>query len=1043
MECQCPKGMKLTERVGNNTLDSECQDIDECLKENGGCSHLCINLQGTYECECPDGWQLEIPDDYFSYFDEEIPNFDVFNDVVWRKCVDIDECDEDNGGCSHICVNDNGGHRCTCPQGYFLGKDNLTCHDINECNIERGGCSHQCTNTDGSFKCSCPTGFRLVDVTRCLDVDECLSGNGGCSYKCVNQVGSYHCSCPPGLLLEDDNSTCADVNECGKDNGGCSHTCHNLHGRYTCSCPPGFRLANDGHNCEDENECRSNNGGCSHKCINKEGSYKCICPSGLKMAVDGLTCLDVDECGMNNGGCSHQCANHEAHYTCLCPTGFTLASDEHTCIDINECDLENGGCSYKCVNTEGGYKCHCSLGMELGKDGHICHDIDECANNNGGCKGHCHNTRGSYRCECQIGYQLGVDGTTCEDIDECSLANAGCSHGCTNTKGSFICTCPAGYQVAADSYTCLDIDECLSTPCQHDCFNTLGSFYCSCRPGYQQRPDAAHQCWDMNECEDGNNGGCAQDCFNTVGSYRCGCSLEYALSDDLHSCNYKPVFCPVIVAPLHGEMTCSEHLVGEAYPLGTTCFFTCSESAALHGNPNTTCLNTGMWSNNAVTCQAVKCSMLAEVEHGRVSPKRCIRRTSVVGQHCYLSCSSGFRVVGNPVRTCQPSGTWSPESPSPYCEKDTLKPFIQCPSDVMVDLAPHQSTAYVRLPQPKANVDWFRYVSGVQQKREQDQATTIPRYVDATPDWAKQLEADLPSGKTTVTFVARSPVSEESAACSFTVEVVDKEDPQVFGCPKSFTVHLPEGEVSAEVTWKEPVFKDNVEVAHLWKSLEPGRHLTSGNYPVHYVAMDPYRNRAKCSFTVTVQSRNSQSAHPPFQSNQVLTVCPGLNGGKPIPMYAWRVPQGCTIMGTTNSNNVLHAQWEHTLTNTQVNGVNSVVMGVRQSNPGPTHAPSVFTPLAVQQNQPQHSSHKLHNERKHGNHGKHFHGRNPVRGDVASSSYQDRTPSRTLASHFFEHFPALTALQPGTTLAIAHAHARGPNAHAQALAQARFHGFGK
>lgn len=48
---------------------------------------------------------------------------------------------------------------------------------------------------------------------------------------------------------------------------------------------------------------------------------------------------------------------------------------------------------------------------------------------------------------------------------------------------------------------------------------------------------------------------------------------------------------------------------------------------------------------------------------------------------------------------------------------------------------------------------------------------SLTRYVDASPDWAKQLEADLPAGKTTVTFVARSPVSDESATCSFIVEV--------------------------------------------------------------------------------------------------------------------------------------------------------------------------------------------------------------------------------------------------------------------------------
>lgn len=41
-----------------------------------------------------------------------------------------------------------------------------------------------------------------------------------------------------------------------------------------------------------------------------------------------------------------------------------------------------------------------------------------------------------------------------------------------------------------------------------------------------------------------------------------------------------------------------------------------------------------------------------------------------------------------------------------------------------------------------------------------------------------------------------------------------------------------------------------------------------------------------------------------------------------------------------------------------VNGVNSVVMGVQPPKPGPTHRPSVFTPLTVHQNSHQHSSHR-------------------------------------------------------------------------------------
>ena len=33
--------------------------------------------------------------------------------------------------------------------------------EINECNQGNGGCEHTCTNTAGSFYCSCNTGYQL------------------------------------------------------------------------------------------------------------------------------------------------------------------------------------------------------------------------------------------------------------------------------------------------------------------------------------------------------------------------------------------------------------------------------------------------------------------------------------------------------------------------------------------------------------------------------------------------------------------------------------------------------------------------------------------------------------------------------------------------------------------------------------------------------------------------------------------------------------------------------------------------------------------
>lgn len=44
-------------------ISSHCEflcvaDIDECLDTNGGCVHECVNLPGSFECNCRPGYQL-------------------------------------------------------------------------------------------------------------------------------------------------------------------------------------------------------------------------------------------------------------------------------------------------------------------------------------------------------------------------------------------------------------------------------------------------------------------------------------------------------------------------------------------------------------------------------------------------------------------------------------------------------------------------------------------------------------------------------------------------------------------------------------------------------------------------------------------------------------------------------------------------------------------------------------------------------------------------------------------------------------------------
>ena len=494
-------------------LDGICEDTSkevDCMDiAPDNASSVIIKVVITYnksrkEWTTPDNCEWKCNEDYKKNSSE----------TSCIKKQEEDYCEDVQCGEHAFCKVENKQGTCVCDSGYKLNNDNVSCSDINECDNNDGGCNQNCKNTEGGFECSCEEGFTIgLDGKTCSDINECQNNNGGCDVNatCNNIAGSFECICKTGYT--GDGQTCTVIEICKPENNPCNENYKTVckdddnNGIAECLCDAGYKLNEETSECENINECDINHllANCNSEatCNDTQGSYECICNDGYE--GDGIVCNDIDECATgadncdNNATCTNKAGN-DGKFECTCNDGYHgdgVTSCLEQCGDgiktpSEACDDGNNVDTDSCLNTCVEASCGDGI-VQAGVEACDTSGIDTINCNAGNCT----------TASCGDSYTNTAAGEQCDDGGDsincdANCTTASCGDGYTNTIAGEQCDDANNIDDDECSNSCADVNECAinTDDCDDDaiCTNTIGGFQCNCNIGYKDTYGDGTEC---------------------------------------------------------------------------------------------------------------------------------------------------------------------------------------------------------------------------------------------------------------------------------------------------------------------------------------------------------------------------------------------------------------------------------------------------------------------------------------------------------------------------------------------------------------------